>query len=194
MSFSLLYWILMLLWLLFWLWDSAIANRLRPARQHAAAVRAVRAAWLEGVWPADPRVRHGRAVRRSDRPPSISKRSLKKGGEAGDTIRQLLVEALRTAAVPGQALQGRFGHEPTVPGQWSEEDEAIAGANQDRMNKAAFDIAGNVVGSPGTPKGALGAGARNPDPLHGISKIKLPRPAGGDGSTATPTSHRAPSG
>ena len=54
--------------------------------------------------------------------------------------------ALNALALPGDAKAGRFTTEPETSGQWSEEDEARAAANQGKMADRAFDLAGLITG------------------------------------------------
>lgn len=48
---------------------------------------------------------------------------------------------------PGDALAGKFGHQPQTPGQWTEEDQFLADLGQRQQQEAAGNLAGVVAAS-----------------------------------------------
>jgi hypothetical protein len=79
---------------------------------------------------------------------------------------------------PGDALKGRDQRQPKVPGQWSDEDEAVQQLNDAAMRHRAVGAAGLMIGGGtlGTASGAtLGAGVlrrRGKLPMDEASRLE----------------------
>lgn len=79
---------------------------------------------------------------------------------APGTITGQIVKAIgQGMALPGQAAQGAFQTAPSVPGQWSDEDEARAQINQQNLVDRSANLGGLVMGGPAPSVVRQGASA-----------------------------------
>jgi hypothetical protein len=114
------------------------------------------------------------SVRREDIPPkpwfpniefrpTLEDRTPKeRPAERGFTERLLgsaVAHAVDLAKTPGYAVQGKFRHKPTVPGEWSDRDEAMQQIYDNMLANRGVDIGLNMVGAPGLTGGVPGVGS-----------------------------------